>query len=100
MFRHVVMFRWRADSTPEQRAASIGALRAFAADVADLGMVRVGVDAGMAEGNFDVAVIADFADQDGYRTYVDDPRHRTMVAEHIVPILDARVAVQSTFDQS
>lgn len=91
------MFRWRADSTPEQRAASIGALRDFAADVADLGMVHVGVDAGMAEGNFDVAVIADFADREGYRTYVDDPRHRALVAEHIAPILAARAAVQSAF---
>lgn len=94
MFRHVVMFRWHADSTDEQRAASISALHDFAVAVTDLGTVTVGVDAGLAQGNFDAVVVADFADKDRYLAYAADPRHRELVSTHIAPILDARVAVQ------
>jgi hypothetical protein len=97
MFRHVVMFRWRADSTADQRASAIAALHAFAADVADLAVVSVGPDAGLSEGNYDIVVMAEFADSDGYLAYAADPRHRALLANHIVPILDTRVAVQSSF---
>jgi hypothetical protein len=97
MFRHVVMFRWRADSTEEQQAAAIAALHAFAANVADLAVVTVGPDAGLAEGNYDIVVMAEFADSDGYLAYAADPRHRELLANHIKPILDSRVAVQSSF---
>ncbi len=97
MFRHVVMFRWQAGSTAEQRAAAVAALHEFAAAVVDLGVVSVGADAGLAEGNFDCVVIAEFADQDGYLAYAADPRHRDLVANHIGPILGSRAAVQSAF---
>ena len=97
MFRHVVMFRWRADSTDKQRAAAVAALHAFAADVTDLGVVTVGPDAGLVQGNYDIVVMAEFADSDGYLAYAADPRHRELVANHIAPILDTRAAVQSSF---
>ena len=91
------MFRWRTESTSEQRAAAVAALHEFAVAVADLGVVSVGTDAGLAEGNFDTVVMAEFADQDGYLAYAADPRHRELVTTHIAPILDTRAAVQSAF---
>jgi hypothetical protein len=97
MFRHVVMFRWQAESTAEQRAAAVAALHGFAAAVADLGVVSVGADAGLAAANFDVVVIAEFADQDGYLAYTIDPRHQELVTTYIAPILGTRAAVQSSF---
>lgn len=97
MFRHVVMFRWHEASTAEQRAAAIAALHEFATAVADLGVISFGLDAGLAEGNFDCVVIAEFGDEAGYLAYAADPRHKRLLAEHIVPILGARVAVQSDF---
>ena len=97
MFRHVVMFRWSDASTTEQRAAAVAALRDFAVDVADLGVVAVGPDAGLAEGNFHCVVIAEFADQAGYLAYAADPRHTRLLTDHIRPIVGTRTAVQSSF---
>ncbi len=95
VFRHVVMFRWRKDSGPEEQAAAVAALQEFALAVADLGSVSVGRDAGLDEGNFDVVVVADFPDVASYRVYASDPRHLELIAIHISPRLDRRVAVQT-----
>lgn len=53
-----------------------------------------GTDLGVNEGNFDFAVSAVFDDLDGYLAYRDNPDHRAMVRDHILPIAAARAAVQ------
>lgn len=93
-FRHVVAFRWTPESTAGQRTAAVAALEVLARDVADLGRLTVGVDAGLAEGNADAVVVVDFAGRDDYLAYAVDPRHVAVVTEHIRPILAERVAVQ------
>jgi hypothetical protein len=93
-FRHVVLFRWTADSTSEQRTGAIEALRRLGREVADLGRLVVGTDAAMVEGNFDAAVVVDFASRKDYQTYAALPAHLQAVAEHLRPILAARAAVQ------
>jgi hypothetical protein len=95
MFRHVVMFRWTDESTPDDRERAIAGLRAFAEQVRDLGTARIGVDAGLDQGNFDVVVVADFADRATYLRYAADPRHLAMSKEHVAPILAVRAAVQT-----
>lgn len=97
-FRHVVMFRWSDDSTPEGRDRAIRGLEAFAIDIRDLGMLRIGVDAGLAEGNFDVVVVADFPDRETYLGYAGDPRHGAMVATYLAPVTSARAAVQTDLE--
>ena len=47
-----------------------------------------------ATGNFDLAVVADFDDEAGYRVYATNPEHLTVIAERIRPILADRAAVQ------
>lgn len=93
-FRHVVSFRWTADSSADQRAAAVAALEGLARDVADLGRLTVGVDAGVSDGNADAVVVVDFAERADYLAYATDPRHVAVVTEHIRPILAERVAVQ------
>jgi hypothetical protein len=93
-FRHVVMFRWAADASAEQRSAAIDALDQLRTEVADLGSLAVGVDAGLAEGNADVVVVADFPTQDAYLAYAADPRHQKVVQEYLRPIIAERVALQ------
>jgi hypothetical protein len=53
-----------------------------------------GPDAGLAEGNFDFAVVADFEDADAYRVYAAHPAHTGLIAERIRPLIAERVAVQ------
>lgn len=92
--RHVVMFRWNEESTAEQRAGAVEALRQWGRDAQRYGTLVVGLDAGLAAGNFDVAVVVDLPDREAYAAYAADERHQQMIAEHIRPILAERAAVQ------
>lgn len=92
--RHVVLFRWSAESTPQQRAGAVEALRQWGRDAARYGTLVVGDDAGINAGNFDTAIVVDLPDRDTYAAYAADERHQQMIAEHIRPILAERAAVQ------
>lgn len=94
MFRHVVLFTWTPDSTSEVREAAVAGLREWGGQAAEYGRVSVGVDAGLAEGNGDVAVVVDLPDKQAYLAYSADERHQALLREHIRPILHARTAVQ------
>jgi hypothetical protein len=93
-FRHVVMFRWAEDASPENRSAAVEALHRLVEEVADLGTLTVGVDAGLVEGNADVVVVADFPTQEAYLAYAADPRHQKVVQTYLRPIIAERVALQ------
>lgn len=95
MFRHVVMFRWTETATADQRDAAIAAVRGLAREVVHLGVVSVGSDAGIAEGNFDAVVVGDFASREDYLTYAEHPKHREVIATSLRPIMAERAAVQA-----
>ena len=94
MIRHVVMFRWAAGATQEQKQCVAAELSRLPALVPSLRAYRFGADLGLNPGNFDFAVAADFDDADGYLAYRDHPEHRAIVAEFIRPITGERAAVQ------
>jgi hypothetical protein len=94
MFRHVVMMRWSEAATPAQRLAVQASLAELPDRIPEIGNYVVGVDARVNEGNYDLVVVADFADVDGYLVYRDHPDHRAVIQELIKPILAERAAVQ------
>jgi hypothetical protein len=94
MFRHVVLFVWSDDATDAQKSAVVEGLRALPGLIDTIRDYRIGADAGLAEGNSDFAVVADFDDRDGYLIYRDHPEHQRVIAELIRPILASRAAVQ------
>ncbi len=94
MFRHVALFVWIDDATDEQKAAVVEGLRALPGTIDSVRDYRIGADAGLAVGNFDFAVVADFDDVDGFVAYRDHPEHQAVLAERIRPILASRAAVQ------
>jgi hypothetical protein len=94
MLRHVVLFTWTEDTTPETRAATLAAIRRLPEEVGGMTSFAVGPDAGITEGNAHTALVADFPDVDAYRAYATDPRHLAVIAEHVTPHLASRSAVQ------
>lgn len=93
-FRHVVLFRWREDATAEQKQTLEDRLNALPGMISELRAYSIGGDAGITPGNFDFAVVADFADRDAYLTYRDHPEHRKVIDECVTPIVAERRAVQ------
>ena len=94
MLRHVVLFRWAEGTSEEQREAIRAGLARLPGLIPDLRAYRFGDDAGLVEGNWDFAVVADFDDVEGWRAYWDHPEHRRVIDDHIQPVLAERAAVQ------
>jgi Stress responsive A/B Barrel Domain len=98
MIRHVVMFRWKPETTPEDVAAIEEGLRKLPAEVPEIQRYSFGADEGLNEGNFDYVVVADFASADDWRAYRDHPAHQTFIEQHSRPNTLERTAVQYEFD--
>lgn len=93
-FRHVVMFRWADHVDPDHVERVRLAFDALPAQVAQIRQYVHGTDVGVAEGNFDYAVVADFDRVDDWRTYRDHPSHVLLVEELIKPHIVDRAAIQ------
>jgi len=92
--RHVVVFRFQDGTTAEQRATIAAELRALPAAIPEIASYTVGDDAGLVEGNWDFAVVADFATTDDYFTYREHPDHQAVIATHIRPVVSERASAQ------
>jgi hypothetical protein len=94
MFRHVVLLEFDDTTTDEHIEHVVTQLHALPAALPVLRSYIVGRDLGLAPGNAHLAVIAEFDDIDGYIAYRDDPTHRRIIDESIVPHLRSRTASQ------
>ena len=94
MFRHVVLLRWVAEATAEQRSAVESGLGTLPDRIPEIRGYTIGTDAHVNDGNFDLVVVADFDDVDGYLVYRDHPDHVAVINERIRPILADRAAIQ------
>ena len=94
MIRHVVLFTWSESADAATRQTTLDALRRLPEEVGGMTAFAVGPDAGLAEGNADTALVADFPDVAAYRAYATDARHLAVIAEHVKPHLASRSAVQ------
>jgi hypothetical protein len=98
VIRHIVMFRWTAETTPADVAAIAEGLGGLPAAIAEIRDYRFGHDLGISEGNYDFVVVAEFADTEDYLAYRDHPLHRALSAERIAPHVAERAVVQFESD--
>jgi hypothetical protein len=94
-FRHVVLFQWRPNVPGGVVQEARRAIEDFALAMRDLCSVWIAEDVGENPPNFDMVVVADFADASGYQVYANHPLHLALLEQHIRPILAARAAVQA-----
>ena len=94
MFRHIVLLSIDPAAGDETADRIVSALRGLPALIPELRSYVVGRDAGLADDNATIAVVADFDDEAGYLTYRDHPEHQRVIAEEIRPVLVGRTAVQ------
>ena len=98
MIRHMVLFSWKPEATDEQKRQGAAELAKLPSIVPSVRAFASGPDAGLAQGNFDFAVSADFDDQAGFFAYRNHPWHRDVIQRYILPITAQRVAVQFELD--
>lgn len=95
MITHVVSFRWKPETSPEDVAAIEAALATLPDLVPSIKSYRFGRDLG-ADGpaNMDFAIVATFDSVDGWRDYDQHPEHDRVRATIIRPWIAERAAVQ------
>ena len=94
MIRHVVTFRWKPETTADDIAAVEAGLGELPAAISQIQRYTFGRDVGINDGNFEFAVVADFASADDYVVYRDDQKHRSLIEERIRPHIAERVSIQ------
>jgi hypothetical protein len=85
MIRHLVLMHFKPEARPEQVEDVVAGLRAIHLDgLLDL---TIAPDAGLRDGNADLAIVADFVDEASYLAYDADPEHNRVRRELLAPIL-------------
>ncbi len=98
MFRHVALLTFNEGTTKAQQDAVLAGLEGLPDQIPEIRGYHFGVDAGIADGNASLAVVAEFDDQAGYQAYATHAVHLKVIAETIKPVLSARAAVQFADD--
>jgi DNA-binding Lrp family transcriptional regulator len=94
--RHIVLLKWKAEATAEERERVVTELRRLPGIIPELRHYRVEPNGGPDPTNFDLAIEADLDDMASYEIYRDHPDHQAVIREFIRPILEGRAAVQIT----
>ena len=94
MIRHVVVFTWLAEATDEQRKYAFDQIATLPSQMTGLRAYHFGSDAGLADGNAEFAIVADFDSADDYLAYSTHPAHLTVITQAVRPITRQRLAVQ------
>jgi hypothetical protein len=94
MVRHVVLIRFREETAREAQVAVVEALLALPAKIPQIDNLTAGLALGLAPGSSDLAIVADFANQDDYLTYASHPEHRRVIDELLDPWVAERARAQ------
>ena len=94
MFRHVSLLMFTPQTTQEQQQELRRQLRTLPGAIEEIRDYHVGPDAGLNPGNYQFAIVADFATVDDYLVYRDHPVHRELIEKYVQPIVASRAAVQ------
>jgi hypothetical protein len=94
MFRHVSLLMFTPQTTQEQQQELGRQLRTLPGAIEEIRDYHVGPDAGLNPGNYQFAIVADFASVDDYLVYRDHPVHQELIEKYVQPIVASRAAVQ------
>jgi hypothetical protein len=94
MVRHIVLLTLRPEADPSAVRAIVEALGELPSQIPVLRRYEIAIDAGLADGNAHLVVIADLDDPTAWADYLDHPAHRRVIEEQILPVLADRRAIQ------
>ena len=98
MLRHLVLLKWTAEATAAEISSVVDGLRGLPAVIPEIRRYEIGTDLGLREGTFDLALVAEFDDADGWRVYAGHPEHVAVINDRIMPILADSASVQHQLD--
>ena len=94
MLRHIVLLRLNDSADEAARDRILKALRGLAEEIPQIRSLTATADAGLADGNADIALEVEVDDVEAWRAYQQHPAHKRVITEHIAPVLVERAAIQ------
>jgi hypothetical protein len=88
------MFEWKDGADEAAIRLALAELDRLPQRIDEVRRFHVGTDAGLAEGNFDCVVVADFDDMEAYQRYAAHAAHTDLIRDHLKPLIATRAAVQ------
>lgn len=83
MLRHIVTWKLRADDVPARLEASstiASELQGLVSLIPEITSLTVATNSTSVPGNWDVVLVADYADEAALQAYIDHPEHQRVVA--------------------
>ncbi len=96
MIRHIVMFRFKADTPQTDRAAFLEMLRGLPSKIAEIKSFEAGFDLVRAPRSFDLALVASYDDLAALERYAKHEHHLPVI-ERSKEICEQVVAVDFEF---
>jgi hypothetical protein len=93
-FRHVMLMEFKESATADQIEAALAGLGTMPELVPGILRYELGLDIGIMDGNPDLALIADFASERDWRSYLEHPEHVAVAEKWIAPIKGTMTRVQ------
>jgi Stress responsive A/B Barrel Domain len=89
---HIYVAKLKPGTSDDLVVAWLAAIQALEID--GMREIQSGADLGLREGNWDVAITADFTDVAAWHRYNDDATHNQIRSDHAKPIVEAQQRVQ------
>lgn len=80
MITHIVCWKYKPETTVEQRAGHIAGLRALPEIIPDIESFSVGSDVLHLDRSFDTGLVATYRDMAALDAYADHPEHQKVAA--------------------
>ena len=97
MLRHVVLLSFKDTTSADVLAGITESLHGLAPQISTVRNFSVNADLGLADGNAQMIIMAEFDDVAGYELYSDHPAHQKVIQEQILGELSSRDVAQYTF---
>lgn len=91
--------KFKPESTTDQIEAALAGLATMPTKVPGILRYEFGLDLGLGDTNPDLALVADFANEDDWRSYQTHPDHVALIEHHIGPIKESAVRSQYTLEE-
>jgi hypothetical protein len=99
VIRHVVLFRLRPELSPDRRAEFLSAVASLPDEIPSVLGHSSGPNLWLQQDGWDVALLLDFADEDGFLAYKAHAAHRRFIEEQarscIAETARAQIAVEA-----
>lgn len=97
MVEHLVLFRWKEDTSAEAITSAITGLRELKGVVPSIVDLSCGENFSDRAQGYQTGLVVRFADRAGLEAYIVHPAHQAVVTERIKPFVDAVLAVDYEF---